>query len=412
MPPRLPPVPPAYRRWFEGTPTVLLADDPIAWNQAWERYLARPRPQGASEQYIRSMSPATATDELLSYYRGSHRDLCENQYQLSMTQCNISAHYEFERTWTEWPVQKRKDVVQDAIRVFTSFPIFQNQRQECCEISITFLEPRILELLKHFVLDDMAQIPADPIIYPVRVCALNDANFNPGEKLMLRYVRLMQTLLLCSVLGQVLTIFLGDPPLATKAPLRGNFKIKTDDAAEKKMYKAMAAACERCRKKETNKIKMQICDNATATAVVNSPDAEVHTVSVAQEDALSAILPTRVCSIRPCVSGYKRSPALLRQVILLQQNPAVDYYFCLPREKDNLLSIAFPVPADTARFCAARDGVMSTGSFASFRELFRMLEGTLGFFENYSEADLLLQLNKEYGFGTTANDPRLRDVTL
>ncbi|KAJ6587192.1 hypothetical protein DFH09DRAFT_1308251 [Mycena vulgaris] len=125
---------------------------------------------GAAEQFVRSMSPAKADDELLSYYRGSHRNLCESQYQLTMTQCNISAHYEFESVGANWPTQKRKDVVQEAIiRVFKTFLTFQTQRRECCEISIAFMKPKFPELLEHFVLEDMTQIPADPIMYPVRV---------------------------------------------------------------------------------------------------------------------------------------------------------------------------------------------------------------------------------------------------
>lgn len=197
-------VPLAYRRWIEAKPTTVLVDDPVAWNEAWERYLALPRPQGASEQFIRSGSPLTANDQLLSHYRGTQRDLCEVQYQLSMTRCNIAAHHDFDQVWTNWTVQKRRDVIQEAIiRVFTTYPMFQNQRPECCEISMAFLEPKILELLEHFVLDDMSQIPANPITYPVLVCAMSDAHFNPGEKLMLKYVRLTQTLIICEQLSYI-----------------------------------------------------------------------------------------------------------------------------------------------------------------------------------------------------------------
>ncbi|KAJ7130851.1 hypothetical protein C8R43DRAFT_1025195 [Mycena crocata] len=325
-----------------------------------------------------------------------------------MTWCNVSSHYDFDRVWANWPAQRRKDVVQEAIiRAFTSQPTFQSQRRECREICIAYIEPKMLELLEYFMLDDMTQIPASPIIYPVHVCALDDAHFNPGEKLMLKYVRLLQTLMLCSVLGQVLSIFLGDPPLPTREPLKGNFKITAGghkvDSAQKKAYKAMSAACEHCRKNDDDgKRKMQICgackaigrnmqycdrtcqradwprhkticgkeltlDTATATAVVNSPAAKVHTV---QHKEPLDFLPSRACSIRPCVGGYKRSPALRRQVVFLQQNPTVDYYFCLPCATDNLISVALPIPDDSERFRAARDDVMreafkATNSFSA-----------------------------------------------
>jgi hypothetical protein len=63
------------------------------------------------------------------------------------------------------------------------------------------------------------------------------------------------------VLGQALPHFLGDAPL--QAPwLKGNFKFKNMDigADEKKAFKALSAACEHCREKESEKKqKMQIC---------------------------------------------------------------------------------------------------------------------------------------------------------
>lgn len=260
-----------------------------------------------------------------------------------------------------------------------------------------------------------------------------------------------------SVLGEGLCIFIGDPTREVGS-LKGNFKM-TKYGFERKTWKKMAAACEHCRKEETDpKHKMQVCakcktfgrympycsrlvcffisfhffpthccrecvkadwprhkticgkpfteETATSTAVVVNPATGHGQAPTIIPPFTPALRGSRQCSIRPCTGGYKRSAALIRQVLLLQQNPAVDYFLCLPSTTNNLVSITLPDDVISARFCAARDDVMSTGSVESLGHIVQILlqaSRSLISAGKYREEYLISQIQKEYGMEMTSS---------
>ncbi|KAJ7469841.1 hypothetical protein B0H11DRAFT_2435455 [Mycena galericulata] len=430
-----------YQRWLDSKPKLSSKDDPDKWTQQWERFLAIPQPNGLA-QYQLSASHSHIDELLLSCYRGSYRDVCRIQHELSVTACNISAHYDFEKAWLGWDTTKRRDFLAQAIiRGEDTSSQYEEIRPYCREVSIAFLEGSLLDVLKTCLLDDISQIPNEPIIYPVEYMkGIDETVLPPGHALMRRYTRLRQTQLIYTVLGQALTLYLGDP--AVQAPtLKGNIKLKGYPRELKKAYKALPAACERCRKPETDlkDHKMQcmhflafgapglryvrvmifpsecvkadwprhkiICgkpltvESATSTAVVVDPASGYGKAPSIIPPFTPLLRASRVCSIRPPTGGYKRSAALIRQVLLLQQNPSVDYFLSLPSKTNNLVSVSLPDDAESARFCAARDDLMSTGNSESFWVVFVALvqiAKTLIQTGRYKQEYLIVQMKKEY----------------
>ncbi|KAJ7499993.1 hypothetical protein FB451DRAFT_1549456 [Mycena latifolia] len=405
-----------YKHWLDSSPQLSLKAEPVKWTQEWERFLEAPRPPGLAEFYLQSHRHDI--DELLiSCYRGSYRDLCRIQHELSITACNMAVHHEFDKAWLGWTSQERRDFLQNAILrgVGCQPQYYEEIRPYCREVSIAFLEGSLLDVLKHCLLDDISQIPKTPIIYPIEFMKdIDEPALTPGRSLMLRYVRLRQTQLICIVLSQGLHHFAGEPAVET-LPLKGNFKVK---GHERKAYKAMPAACEHCREEETDpkNHKMQVCgkckdigrqmpycsrecvkadwprhklicgkpltvENATATAV--PVDASM---SRGQAPSIIPRFPAPIASreSRAC-SG--------------RQNPAVDYFLCLPGTQDNLVSMALPDDAVSARFCAARDTAMSTGDLESVGAMFSVLISSarpLIRAGKYREEYLVVQVKKEF----------------
>ncbi|KAJ7488966.1 hypothetical protein FB451DRAFT_1552895 [Mycena latifolia] len=128
---------------------------------------------------------------------------------------------------------------------------------------------------------------------------------------------------------------------------------------------------------------------ATTTVVVYYPHRLVKSRQPI-DTSLPEYRPDRTCSIRSYADGYKRSPAFVRQAMLLQQNSSTDYFLSL---KNNLVALQLQRDEDSGRFCAARDDVMSTGmvnNMESFRHLVACCCG-------YTEGELVAQLDEEYG---------------
>ncbi|KAJ6596133.1 hypothetical protein DFH09DRAFT_1357309 [Mycena vulgaris] len=410
-----------YQRWLDSAPKLSLKDEPVKWNQEWERFLERPRPPGLAQFYLLS-TPPDINELLLDCYRGSSRDLCRIQHQVSITAGNISAHLDFETKWLSWPTTERREFLQQAILrgVACQPKYFPAISPYCREVSIAFLEGSLLDVLKHCLLDDISEIPQTPIIYPNR-----RDGADPGP-----YVQF------CSRPGQALSLFSGDKPVQN-LPLKSNWKLKDASRDEKKAFKAMPAACEHCRKAEAapKNQKMQVCakckiigrnmpycsrecvkadwprhkiicgklltaESAAATAIPLDPSTS-RGQAPSIIPAFTSILgrESRAWSIPPCIGGYKRSAALIRQVLLLQQNPPVDYFLCLPGTKDNLISISLPDDADCALFCVARDAAMSTGDLMSLGHIFSVLVRSVrGVVREgkYREEYLVAQMKKEY----------------
>ncbi|KAJ6506222.1 hypothetical protein C8R47DRAFT_111514 [Mycena vitilis] len=227
-------------------------------------------------------------------------------------------------------------------------------------------------------------------------------------------------------------LFIGGTAMESKS-LKGNFKL---DFVDKKLRKQMPAACEHCRKEETDpkSQKMQICvrcknigrtmpycsrqcvkddwarhrlvcgkpfteETAVSTAVVVNPATGLGCAPTIIPSFMPSMRASRQCSIRPCTGGYKRSAALIRQVLLLQQNPSVDYFLCLPTIKDNLLPLVIRDDTMSAHLCAARDEVISSGDFDSLGRLASILEQATRKWiaaGQYREEYLVAQIRREY----------------
>ncbi|KAJ7151828.1 hypothetical protein C8R43DRAFT_1004465 [Mycena crocata] len=433
----------AFQRWHKSIPKVSAKDDPVEWTQKWERFLETPWPPDLSQTHLR-FAHRDIDELLVSCYRGSYRDVCNIQHQLSVTLANISAHTDFEETWTEWSsVQRRAFLQQAIVRGVAASSQYVDIRPYCREVSVAFLEDKLLDVLKHCMQDDLLEISKTPIIYPVEYMKdIDDKALPLGHGLMVRYTRLRQTQLLCTVLGEALSLFLGDPAIKG-GTLKGDVKIPNATRAQKKVYKALPAACEHCRKpeKDPKNGKFKVCakckgigrnmpyctpecakadwkrhkiicgqplteETAAFTAVVvdaATGQGQAPTIVPAFTPPLRA---SRVCSIRPVANGYKRSAALARQVLLLQQNPAIDYFLTLPRRTDNLVSITLPDDAVCVRFCRAGDELMSTGDMASLGVVVEVLLQCMRKLINqgqYCEEYLVAQIKKEYDVEMTSS---------
>jgi hypothetical protein len=171
---------------------VSLQDAPAKWTEEWERFLLVPKPFGLAEFYLRSRLLPGTEELLLSCYRGSYRDVCRMQHELSLTACNISAHSDFDKAWLGWSIAERRQFLAQAILRGVGFSDqFNAARAYCREVSIAFLETSFLDVLKHCLLEDLAEIPKAPIIYPIEFANhIDEKVLPPGQGLMLRYERI------------------------------------------------------------------------------------------------------------------------------------------------------------------------------------------------------------------------------
>ncbi|KAJ7166146.1 hypothetical protein C8R46DRAFT_1275905 [Mycena filopes] len=148
-----------------------------------------------------------------------------------------------------------------------------------------------------------------------------------------------------------------------------------------------------CKKAFTSK-------TAASTAVVVNRTAIGQGLRILAKPFTPPTCASRQCSIRTCAPGYKRSLALKRQVLLLQQNPSIDYFLCLTTTTDkNLFFVYIPDDAISTRFRRARDEVMSTGDMESLGYVVEvLLEASQGLRKSwaYSDGDLVSQMQKEY----------------
>ncbi|KAJ7643187.1 hypothetical protein B0H17DRAFT_1104719 [Mycena rosella] len=76
----------------------------------------------------------------------------------------LSAHFEFDKTWLGWTWKERRDFLQKAIIRPVGYrpEDYEALRPYCREVSIAFLEGSLLDVLKHFLLEDVSEIPKLP----------------------------------------------------------------------------------------------------------------------------------------------------------------------------------------------------------------------------------------------------------
>lgn len=104
--------------------------------------------------------------------------------------------FRFPQGWLGWPTAEKRNFLGQAGFRFSDQ--FNAMRAYCREVSIAFLETSLLDVLKHCLLDDLFEISKAPIIYPIEFAKDIDEKALPyGQGLMLRYVRLRQTQLIC-----------------------------------------------------------------------------------------------------------------------------------------------------------------------------------------------------------------------
>lgn len=196
----VPSAPADCRRWLASVPTLSVKEVPDQWTVEWERFLQIPKPHGLAQFYLNARFKPQTDELLISCYRGTYRDVCRMQHELSITACNLAAHADFDKAWLGWTATEKKDFLRLAIirGVGVSAEHYEAIRPYCREASIAFLETSLLDVLKYCLLDDIAEIPKTPIIYPVEFMKeIDETVLSPELGLMLRYTRLQQTQLIC-----------------------------------------------------------------------------------------------------------------------------------------------------------------------------------------------------------------------
>jgi hypothetical protein len=93
--------------------------------------------------------------------------------------------------------------------------------------------------------------------------------------------------------------------------------------------------------------------------------------------------------------GYKRSPALIHQIDIINSNEGIDYYLIPANSSREPFGVVFQDIFIKVIFCNIRADAMGSGDCDAVAAIAQLL---LRQQTNFPKANILAQLNKEYGF--------------
>ncbi|KAJ7045204.1 hypothetical protein C8F04DRAFT_1068045 [Mycena alexandri] len=404
----------------KGNPITPFKEDRIKWNQDWEEDIAWSlRTPGARPiDLLRELYVHLATEEseaemqhMLAFHRETYGQLCQSLPSLAHAVAVSFATNDFRKKWLAAQPSVRQEHILEALgRSCGEDDDSDFFRWLCDELTLPFLQKGggqgFLDLLKHFTLDDYSLTPkepiylesshwylADPAAEPKAAYELADAEFN-----------LERSYLIARTLYETLRSFLGISNEATKP-----FPRKRDVAKSglpKVLRKFLAhepAAMKRIRKQSrgyNTHPRVSLCENC---GILESPGGERFmrckactekvsrqiyycsrecqrkdwkrhkiicgkpvTVSESHESAIPSPRPVPRASstpelIGPPINGFKRSPALVYQVNLLNQNVSDEIDYLLITRTKRVFRFKIEDPGEKRAFRRFRDAALGTG---------------------------------------------------
>ncbi|KAJ7439953.1 hypothetical protein FB451DRAFT_142725 [Mycena latifolia] len=442
----------------------------IAWN------LSLPGGDGLKPiEVLRSLYVYLATEEsedemqdVLAEHRETYGLLCRSLMNLAQAVSICYARHDFVNKWLSASDSVRQEHILEGLGRACVASDCQFFRRLCDELTMPSLQRDggrgFLDLLKHFTLEDFSQVPktpiyleshhwypADPSAEPQAAYELADAEFNLHRSWLIGYT-----------LHETLGSFVGLPAARPTMVKRNNAKSRLPQmtqeflayshgpaatlikekfkksAQERKSY-ARVSICENCRKHETPggqrfmrckpcmenvsrkyyycsrqcqredwKLRhKRICGKAM-TLKESQETANISPHPVAPSPALTA-------KISPPIDGFKRSPALVYQVNLLNETFVAGADYVLITRTQRVFRLKVDDANEKRAFRTFRDAALTTGDAAAVAAIGQFLVkppgGVVGMFNSPTAAlggpvvqlgmnkqDAFDQLEREYGF--------------
>lgn len=132
-----------------------------------------------------------------------------------------------------------------------------------------------------------------------------------------------------------------------------------------------------------------------------SPKEVIDAASIPSPDPSQSATTPDSSSIEPPDPSYRRSPALLHLISMLEENPALDYVLMRPSPHPDH-GVSFADPMGSLFFNLSRRRAFNSGEEASVRRMYEQLKTMAKDVEGYGVKGLQKQFLKEYGIDVTA----------
>ncbi|KAJ6541588.1 hypothetical protein B0H19DRAFT_1268573 [Mycena capillaripes] len=460
-----------------GQPITSFAEDRVKWNTEWEEEISWSlvTPGFKPIDMLRSLYGYLSTEEsetemqhVLAMHRDKYRRLCQSLTHLAQAVAVCYATHDFLRKWLSVSASVRQEhILEGLVRSCSEADFF---RLFCDELTLHFLErgggQGFLDLLKHFTLDDYSQVPKKPIYlksrhwYPADPAAESQAGYDVADATF----NLERSYLIGQTLHETLRSFhgLGDEQNNPKRVARDVAKSRLSQLAQRFEYMAHGpdaaaaikeryrehtqelkdyahiALCESCRKPETpgsqRFMRCKACiENVSRKVYYCSRQCQredwkvrhkricgkAMTVQESEETAnippKPVVPPPSAKAIGPPIMGFKRSPALVYQVNLLNENAAAGTDYILITRTQRVFRLKIDDDNEKRAFRTFRDLALSTGDREAVTAIGQFLVkppgGAVGMFGSPTAAlggpvvqlghdrqDAFDQLQREYGF--------------
>ncbi|RDB20902.1 hypothetical protein Hypma_012003 [Hypsizygus marmoreus] len=356
-------------------------DNAMAWNAAWEEVGATQTKMmmDPSRRIAAGGGIGDASNSIFRTYRSHYGYLCELQYRLAGT-VTLQIAAGFEGRWRAATV-RRDHILEGHIRVAVMG--MEDYRGVCGDITLASLEKNngegFLKLLRVYLHDDLSSIPSTPITFPYNSTSGIPMPIQENNAWFAN-IDIVRDIYICQFLLYTLEAWMNKPrPLPSQLG-KTSFSQPNDmevmklvkgaigpsiakelKQAFRSMYASAIRRCESCDTPESSTRYMQcrgcadIPNRRTSycSKKRQRDDWPRHkqfcgkklTIETARNTALapqrlaSVNLNTAQIQIGPTVGGYKRSPALIAQVLQLNAHPGVDYVLGLGSGQNTAVSL-------------------------------------------------------------------------
>ncbi|KAF7978199.1 hypothetical protein HWV62_1418 [Athelia sp. TMB] len=423
-----------------------LKADPDAWERSWQRELAHTYPAHLTclPSRVSDLQPLAA---LMLDPRGRGRaaarfkEVCDLQADLTKMaaeKCTIAG---FEGEWRRSAPGARKRHYIAAMLAVCELPDMENQRTYAPEVTLAAFEAGsgqgYLDILRKLIafdssnsfvhlenpliesmlgieppVDTSGSQPSDPMVHLQKSAIAN------------------RTLFITLVVWNILLSFYGESETllqfkATKEPkvtpaemaVFNDFGATSDSvaAARKEIMKNRKTAQSRCNacgklQIELANVPFKSCAKCLAAGAYTrycSRECQVadwktgtppHRTVCGQPDALLAApqAPATRREWEPAAPGFRRSPALLHQMRLLDENPSIDYFFVQPYPLNDY-GVTIPNLVDKLVFLVGRSAAVNSGDARLLKVMYYQLAPYVKLSPGMSLELWRKQLLDEYG---------------
>ncbi|KAF7977905.1 hypothetical protein HWV62_2468 [Athelia sp. TMB] len=411
-----------------------LKADPDAWERSWQRELAHTYPAHLTRlpSRVSDLQPLAA---LMMDPRGRGRaatrfkEVCDLQADLTKMAAEKSTIAGFEGEWRRSAPGARKRHYIAAMLAVCELPDMENQRTYAPEVTLAAFEAGsgqgYLDILRKLIafdssnsfvhlenpliesmlgieppVDTSGSQPSDPIVHLQKSAIAN------------------RTLFITLVVWNILLSFYGESETllqfkATKEPkvtpaemaVFNNFGATSDSvaAARKEIMKNRETAQSRCN--ACGKLQIELAnvpfkstssradaDPENARSLIGNRERRLTRPSAASQTPCSR--PRR--RLPPAAPGFRRSPALLHQMRLLDENPSIDYLFVRPYPLNDY-GVTVPDLVDKMVFMHRRSGAVNSGDARALKMMYYQLAPYVALSPGMSLGLLRKQLLDEYG---------------